>query len=658
MRREAFGWAGKILRVDLSTRHIEIENTLKYAPEYMGGRGIATRIAWNELRPGTDPYDEANLLMIFNGPLTGTPAPYTGRTTLCTLAPQGYPHSWFTRASLGGHWGPELKYAGYDGIVIRGHAESPVYLHIEDEDVQIRDAGDLWGLGIYDTQAGLFERHGKDIRALTIGQAGENLSRIAIISTETESAAGQGGFGAVMGAKKLKAIAVRGRGQVKIAHPDAFLDKCLAIRDEVHAPHGYPTEPQLDPELSSKYGQKFQACTQGCAKPCLLSHYYTRVPGTVCPNKIYAGQLHCVSGLFPGVPNSFYDWNLGFEAGFEISTFTNDFGLNQWDLLLGIFPWLRACKQAGLVSELDGMEIDLNNPHFWAEIVRKIAFREGIGDILAEGGRRVPALIGFGQEQMDKLYTGWGYAGHWDGHGDKINRVFYPYWIVAALQWAVDTRDPISSGHGYVQSIMNWSRVVSPDCGLDWEDIKQVGSQVYGTVEAVDPQSNYEAKEIPAVWHGHRSVIKDSMPVDDQMYPRIYSRYTDDHRSRAGDMLGTSFEYELFTSATGMDISEAELDRICERVVNLDRALQIRNYGRSREDDESVITAFEYPENLVNPFIGHKMSMDRQQFLELMDRYYRLRGWDVETGHPLPETLHRLGLDDVAEELGITNALR
>ena len=651
MKRQAYGWTGKILRVDLSSREMAIENTLKYGPEYIGGRGIATRIAWNELRPGTGADDEGNLLMIFTGPLTGTPAPYSGRTTLCTVAPQAYPQPWFTRASLGGHWGPELKYAGYDGIVIRGKSESPVYLHIEDGKASIEDAGDLWGAGIYDTQARLFQRHGRDTRSLTIGQAGENLSRIAIISTETESSAGQGGFGAVMGAKKLKAIAVRGRGQIEIAHPEEFLTTCLAIRDEVHAAHGSPHEPELDPELASKYGQKFQACTQQCAKPCLLSHYYTRVPGTIYPNQVYAGQMHCVATLFPGIPDTFYDWKLGFEAGFEISTFTNDFGLNQWDLLLGIFPWLRACKKDGLVSEIDGMEIDLDSPHFWVEIVRKIAFREGVGDVLAEGGRRAPELLGFGQEQMENLYTAWGSAGHWDGHGDKINPIFYPYWIVSALQWAMDTRDPISSGHGYGQNIMNWSREVSPECGLSWEQIKEIGTQVYGTVEAIDPESGYEAKEVPAVWHGHRSVMKDSLPVGDQMYPRIYSSHTEDHRARSGDMMGTSFEYELFTSATGVDVTEEEFELMCERTINLDRALQIRNYGRSRKDDESVIPAFEYPENLVNPFVGKKMSLDRAQFPELMDRYYQLRGWDVETGHPKPETLRRLGLEDVAEAM-------
>ena len=644
-------WTGKILRVDLTARRIEVEDTLTYAHDYIGGRGIATRIAWNELKPGVGPFDADNPLMIMTGPLTGTTAPFSGRTTLATTAPQAYPTPWFTRASLGGHWGPELKYAGFDGLVVTGIADFPVYLWIEDGQASIRDARDLWGLGIYDTQLRLFDRHGKDIRVLAIGQAGEHLSRIAIISTETESAAGQGGFGGVMGSKNLKAVACRGRGRLTIARPAEFTAKCRAIAKEAHASHGWPHNPQLDPVLVTKYGQKFQACTQQCAKPCRDARYYTHVPGVLCPNKTYAGQVDCIAALFPGIQGTFYDWNLGFEAGFEVGRMTNDFGLNQWDLLIGIVPWLRACRDEGLVRDLDGIPIDLDNPRFWAELFRKIAYREGMGAALAEGGRRAPAILGFGQDLIDKFYTAWGYAGHWDGHADKINYIFYPYWIVAALQWAVDTRDPISSGHGYVQSMMCWNPVRSPQYGITWEQMKAVGADLYGTPDAVDPEKGYEAKEVPAVWHGHRSIMKDSLPLDDQIFPRVFSRYTPDGRSRTDDMLGTSFEYELFTTSTGLDITEADFEGMCERIMNLDRALLIRNYGRSRADDETVIPAFEYPENVVNPLVGSPQTLDRGKFLALLDAYYRLRDWDPETGHPTQATLTRVGLADVAQEL-------
>jgi len=652
MKKEMHGWTGKILRVDLSNRRTEIEDTANYAYEYIGGRGIATRIAWNELRPGCGPFDEDNLLLIFTGPLTGTSAPYSGRTTICSVAPQAYPTPWFSRGSLGGHWGPELKYAGFDGIVVKGIADAPVYLYIEDGKVSIEDAHALWGLGIYDTQAKLFEKHGKDLRVITIGQTGENLSRLAIISTETESAVGQGGYGAVMGSKKLKAIAVRGRGRLSIAQPQEFARKCRAIAKESHGSHGWPHDAELDPEKVARYGMKFQACTQGCAMPCRDARYYTRVPGVIHKDKMYAGQMDCIATLFPGIKGTFYDWQLGFEAGFEISTMSNDYGVNQWDFMMGIIPWLRDCRNAGLIADLDGRPINFDDPYFWADMLRKLTFREGIGDALAEGGQRMPGLLGFGQDLIQRYYTGWGFAGHWDGHADKINYIYYPYWIVAALQWAMDTRDPISSGHGYVQAVMCWSPDRSPDYGISWEAIKEIGTEIYGTPDAVDPESGYAAKEIPAVFHGNRSALKDSLPIDDQVFPRIFSRKTEDHRPKADGMRGLSFEYELFISATGMDISEEEFNRMSERIVQLDRAIQVRHYGRERENDESVITAFTYPENVINPFIGKPIAMDREKFLEVMDRYYRLRGWDVETGAPLPETLRQVGLGDVAEVMG------
>ena len=164
------------------------------------------------------------------GPLTGTLAPASGRLEICGKAPQSYPTTHYTRSSMGGHWGPELKYAGFDGVIIYGRASSPVYLWIEDGEAEIMDAEWLWGLDTFTTQKKLIERHGKRTQVCCIGQAGENLVRIAVIQSGIENAAGQGGFGAVMGSKKLKAIAVRGSGGVKIAKPKQLIEASTHIR--------------------------------------------------------------------------------------------------------------------------------------------------------------------------------------------------------------------------------------------------------------------------------------------------------------------------------------------------------------------------------------------------------------------------------------------
>ncbi len=644
MNNNCFGWTGKFLRIDLSRKSFAIDDTLSYAKTYIGGRGIAAKIAWDEIPRGVIAFSEENPLLLFPGPLTGTSAPYSGRTTVCTLAPQGYPHEWYTRSSFGGHWGPELKYAGWDGLVITGRADRPLYLMINNDQVQFLDAGPLWGMGIFDAQKSIIAQHGKSTRVLAIGPAGERLCRISIIATETESASGQGGFGAVMGYKNLKAIAVLGSGAVQVADPERFYAICTNIREEAHGSHGWPHPIRLKPEMVDKYGEKFQACTQQCHTGCYDARYYTRVPGRICKNKTFAGQLDCIAGLFPGAEGTFYNWKLGFEAGFELAQMTNDLGLNHWELLVGMMPWLRECKRTGQLTRFNGREIDLDDPHFWAEVFTAIASRTGMGDVLAEGTVRAAEILGTGSDHVAQLFPAWGYAGHWDGHGDHINMIFFPYWVVAALQWAFDTRDPISSGHGYTQNIMNWSRVRSPEHGLTWEQIMSVGEKVYGTSLAVDPASSYEAKAIPAVWHGHRSVVKDSITIDDQMFPRIYSTFTEDHRARSGDMLGLDFEYYLLTSCTGLSISKQELDVFGERVINLERQLLIRNYDRCRTDDESVIPYFELEEHNINPLIGKPMALNRQKFLQLMDEYYALRGWDRKTGAPQQDKLQQLGL--------------
>jgi aldehyde:ferredoxin oxidoreductase len=647
------GWAGRLLRVDLGSGKISTEPSIEYGRKYIGGRGIAAAIAWEEIPKGAGPFDPENRIIFTVGPLTGTSAPNSGRATVCSLSPQAYPYEWFSYSSFGGYWGPTLKYAGYDAVVVQGQSPRPVYLWIDDQKAELRDAGELWGRGVYATQETLLRRHGKDVRVLAIGQAGENRSRIAIIASGSSSAAGQGGFGAVMGAKRLKAIAVRGTGGVMLADPEAFSECTLAIAREMHAPSGCPKWSELVPELVDAYAERFAACTQGCANPiCRLSRYYRDVPGVVYPNRKYSGTICCESTLFGGAPGTIYDWKIGFQGGFELARISQDYGINHWELGIGMAPWLRKCHEAGQLKSLDGEPFDLDRASCWDTLFRKIVFREGIGDALAEGAVRAAEILGMGQDFVSDFYTAWGFAGHWDGHGDRANIIVFPFWLVPALQWAMSTRDPMASGHGYAQNIMNWSPMFSPGDGLGWEAIADVAAKVYGTRQAAHPASGYEAKAIPAIWHGHRSIIKDSVTVDDQAFPRIYSNKTPDHFARAENgMPGPSFEYHMFRRATGMEISETDFEGMAERIFNLERALQVRNWGRSRSVDERVIPHFTSIENWVNPVLGKGVGLNPVQFRTLLDEYYALRGWDVATGRPTLCKLRELGLPDVADEL-------
>jgi aldehyde:ferredoxin oxidoreductase len=219
-----YGWVGKILRVDLTTGIISEVPTANYVPKYIGGRGIGAKIHWDEITPAVGAFDPQNKLTFMTGPLVGTPAPSASRTTVQAVSPMTYPEELYASSTVGGHWGPELKFAGYDGIIIQGKSPSPVYLWIHDGLAEIRDAKHLWGLNTYDSQKAIWETHGKKTRILTIGPAGEHLVRMAIILSDVSSTSGTPGYGAVMGAKNLKAIAVNGTGGVPVAKPQELLD--------------------------------------------------------------------------------------------------------------------------------------------------------------------------------------------------------------------------------------------------------------------------------------------------------------------------------------------------------------------------------------------------------------------------------------------------
>jgi aldehyde:ferredoxin oxidoreductase len=189
-----YGYTGKILRINLTTGAVSLLSTLDYVPEYIGGRGICNKIFWEEVRPGTKAFDPENKLIFMTGPTTGTGIPAGGRTVIAGIAPQSYPeqYSW---SGIGGWFGSELKYAGYDGLILEGKAAAPSYVWIENDKIQILSASQIWGMYTYDTQLELEKIHGKEVKSLVIGPAGENLVRGAILATSNENAAGKGGYG-------------------------------------------------------------------------------------------------------------------------------------------------------------------------------------------------------------------------------------------------------------------------------------------------------------------------------------------------------------------------------------------------------------------------------------------------------------------------------
>jgi hypothetical protein len=301
-------WANRILRVDLSDMRIRVQETSPFVPDYLGARGIAARVCWDEYAEPVAPFDPANPLMVFPGALTGSRSPYSGRTVVSAFSPQAYPHPWFTRSSVGGFFGGQLKRAGYDGIVVTGASETPVRIRIHDDEVSILPADDVRGLDTMEAQEALAAADGKSMRALVIGPAGERLSRIATVHTSSASACGQGGFGAVMGSKKLKAISAAGSGCVSLARPETVTSIVRALV-QAFAEDGQTGPLNFYGDIR-RFNQRLaadgdgsavrRACTESCITPCAV--YMRDVPG-VTHDRQWSGS--------PGPRRSSYEQRSG-----------------------------------------------------------------------------------------------------------------------------------------------------------------------------------------------------------------------------------------------------------------------------------------------------------------------------------------------------------
>ena len=241
---ESYGWAGKLLRVNLTTGEITTEDDTQYH-KYIGGMGMAYRIMYDEAPMDLDPYDEKALVIFGVGPLTGSGVPCSGRMNVTFRSTWSKGKS-IIDGHMGGHIGPMLKYAGYDGIIISGISEKPVYLRIEDGDVSLEDASAIWGKGTFASNKWLIEQNGREFESASIGPAGENLVDYSTLNTSFGNSAGAG-LGAALGNKKLKGLVIRGTGSVKVADPKKVLELSNYMMGNLiggNNNHNVPAQPQ------------------------------------------------------------------------------------------------------------------------------------------------------------------------------------------------------------------------------------------------------------------------------------------------------------------------------------------------------------------------------------------------------------------------------
>ena len=611
--RKWYGWTGTILEVDLTNGSVgKIELPGELAHKYLGQAGINARMLYDRVSADTDPFSPEAPLVFGVGPLGGTLAPCSGRLSVTFKSPLT---GIFGDSNCGGHWASELKMAGYDHIVITGKAKHPVYLWIDNDKVQVRDARPMWGKDTWETD----ELVRQDVSERTaqvacIGPAGENLVRFAAIICNRARAAARCGPGAVMGSKNLKAVAVRGDRGIHVADKSAFREAVdeavaailsdplyesaktygtLAITPLAQALGFLPTrnfqESTFDgaDKLSGEiFMQRFATRHKGCYNcPVACSRLYKVSEGAYA-TRGEGPEYETVSALGAKCGND------NFESILHANTLCNRLGMDT--ISTGnVLAWAMECHEKGVLDRagLDGVDLRFGNERAMVEMIGRIAARQGMGDILAEGAFRAAQKLG---------------GSDWVVHSKGMD---YP---------AVDTRG--TKG-------MALSFAVSPRGGdhLKGLSLYEVAPEIYAhdikkeTGIAVTPQYwlEYETKARLMSWHENWHCVVDSLGLCKlegiaikPLLPRHFQR--------------------MLSAATGWNVSVIELERIGERIWNLERLFNVRE-GMGRQDDLPPRRLLEEP-IATGPARGERL--DKKSYERMLTEYYRLRGWDPETGIP------------------------
>ena len=617
-----YGWTGKILRVDLTEQKWSFEPTEKYAERFIGGIGIGLKIFWDEVRSKVAAYDPENRLIFAPGPLAGTLAPASGRFEIISKSPRSYPKETVTRSGMGGFWGPELKFAGYDALVIQGKADRWVNLWIHDDQVEFREAGEYLGKDTYATQTMLRKELDPRARILCIGPAGEHLSRLAVILSETTFASGRSGFGAVMGSKNLKAIAVRGTQPLKIFDPEGLREVSRKVRK---ISSGNPmqewTTRLLTREEREGFIDKYRKKNTGCFGCPLQCFAFLKVPDTA------PSASHCSNYYYYAKATQYYGPSLARDqAVADGYVWANRLGLDTYEHRRMI-DFLDDLHKAGHIRSQPDLPLEkIGSREFIQKLLESIAMRKGMGDLLAEGCARAADQLSHGWDFCSKYFPAHGSA----VHGNEPLRE-YPGIV---LLWALDSRDPFIDHHAYLRLALTDQTRAHP-YRLPHEEAKAISRKIFGSELAID-HSTYQYKPEAVIYAQNRSAVVNLMVVCDWIYP-VLSSLT------APNWMGdTSLESQLLAAVTGYNPTEEGLNKTGERVWNLARALMVRE-GRTRDQDTLHESYFgEGNEQKVIP---------RAIFEEAKTRYYQLRGWDEETGWPTREKLDQLDLSDVANDL-------
>jgi len=618
--------------IDLSTGEIETAPvSIEMRKKYLGGRGLDMYLLYKHLKPGVDPLGPENVLTVSAGLLVGTLASASARTHIGAKSPlTGYVGS----SNMGGFFAPELRWAGFDHLVIKGKADGPVYLWIHDGEIEIRDAADLWGEDVPATQALIREElDDPEIQALCIGVAGENLVRYANVMTGVKNAAGRSGMGAVMGSKNLKAIAVRGTMDIEIRFPEEALENNARLMDHIASTkfaqimgkwgtmfiysvtnttglvrvRNFQANQQVGGNIEDAQIEQHALGTEGCYGCIIHCRHKYRVPsgpdaGTYAEGPEYTSQG--AFGMMVGCNN--------FDTILIGNHLVNKYGLDTLETG-SMIAWAMELYEKGILTDedTDGLNLEWGNDEAVFEMIERIALRKGLGDILAEGPLRAAEKIG-----KDSLKYCIQVKGMSNLHSDERP--------TPSLALGIATG---SRGSDHLRSRPAIDLYHLPEFLL---------RKIYGGPKPYDgplssDYTSYEGKPRMVMWHEMLYEAVDSTGVC-----KFHSIFL------SPNLIGFDELSKLIYLNTGLKFTPEEIWDIANRAYTVERLFNIRE-GLTRADDWLSDRYFDEPTPAGMPIVRNK-ALDRVAFKQMIDEYYELHGWD-EQGVPRPETLKTLGLD-------------
>ncbi|KJS18880.1 MAG: hypothetical protein VR72_20515 [Clostridiaceae bacterium BRH_c20a] len=618
-----FGYMGKTLTIDLTKNEFKTEPlNPERAKKYLGGRGLGARMLFDH-DLNLDPFDERNPVILATGPLTG--ALFTGsKFVIITKSPLT---GIFNDSYCGGNFAAEIKFAGYDVLTVVGKAEKPSYIYIYNEKIEIRDASHIWGMNSDDTELALLDELGEKFRVITIGPAGENLVPYACVSTDFYHQAGRAGAGASLGAKNIKAIAIKGTQGIKVAEPEKLFSYVVNDLPEMFRNSFFgenrirygtsytttssnalgiiPTRnfqsgtfEEIDNinafAMKERIVERDKAC-YGCQVPC--AKYSIVKKGKYEGTKVVGPEYETI-GL------------LGSNCGVgEIETIAksnllcDQLGLDTMSAGSAV-AFAMECFERGILSkeEVDGLDLRFGNDDVQMELLRKIAFREGIGAILAQGVKKASEIIGRGTEKFAI-------------HSKGLELAAY------------DPRGAFAMGLAYATASRGGChRRAKPT------EVPGLSKNYY---------DNYG-------WKGNAALVERLQDFREV----VHSALICDAALRFGFEMKLKGLTEVINLVTGMNYTYEDLEKMSDRIATLIRAYNVKQ-GVTRKEDT-------LPPRILNEPLPAGPGKDKVIGQEILDKmlneYYEIRGWDKDSGIPTGDTLEKLGLDFIEFESDLSKS--